>query len=138
MYKRQVYNDDVFAPFTAKPNAAENQLWVEHGKPMLFAGGTKGIHLDRHALVLVVVDVVDGKWEEAGVIVHDETNRGIAQMLVDMNLEQGLPIALGVIFQSPAPTFESAIVEQAAAAAKGKVPDLQALISKGQTWTVDA
>ena len=107
-------------------------------KPMLFAGGTKGIHLDRHALVLVVVDVVDGKWEEAGVIVHDETNRGIAQMLVDMNLEQGLPIALGVTSQSPAPTFESSTVEQAGAAAKAKVPDLQALISKGQTWTVDA
>ena len=41
-----VYNDDVFAPFTDKANAG-NQLWVEHGKPMLFAGGTKGLTLDR-------------------------------------------------------------------------------------------
>lgn len=133
-----VYNADVFAPFTDKPNAAANQVWLEHGQPILFDGGKKGIHLDRHDLKLVVVDVVDGKWEEAGVIVHDETNRGVAQMLVDMTVDQGLPIALGVIFKSPAPTFESAVVEQNAAAAKGKTPDLQALIAKGQTWTVDA
>ena len=133
-----VYNDDVFAPFTAKPNAAENQLWVEHGKPLLFNNGTRGIHLDRHGLTFVVVDVVDGKWEEAGVLVHDESNRGIAQMLVDMRVEQGLPIALGVIYQNPAPTFESAVVEQNAAIAQGRKPDLQALIAKGQNWTVEA
>ncbi len=133
-----VYNDDVFAPFTAKPNAAENQLWVEHGKPMLFNGGTMGIALDRIDLHLHVVDVVDGNWQAAGVLVHDENNRGIAHMLVDMRVDQGLPIALGVIYQNPAPTFESAVVEQNAAAAKGKKPDLQALIAKGQNWTVEA
>jgi len=132
-----VYNDDVFAPFTEKANAAANQVWLTHGEPILFAGGTKGIHLDRHDLKLVVVDVVDGKWKEAGVIVHDETNHGVAQMLIDMKLEQGLPIALGVIYQDPAPTYDSAMVEQNLAAGKGKTPNLQALISKGQTWQVE-
>jgi len=132
-----VYNDDVFAPFTEKANASANQVWLENGQPILFAGGTKGIHLDRHALELVVVDVVDGKWKEAGVIVHDETNHGVAQMLIDMRLEQGLPIALGVIYQDPAPTYDSAVTEQNLAAGKGKAPDLQALISKGQTWQVE-
>jgi 2-oxoglutarate/2-oxoacid ferredoxin oxidoreductase subunit beta len=37
-----VYNDDVFSSFTAKANAADNQIWLENGEPMLFAGGTKG------------------------------------------------------------------------------------------------
>ena len=133
-----VYNADVFAPFTEKANASANQLWLEHGKPMLFDNGGKGICLDRSDLKLHVVDVVDGNWEAAGVLVHDETNRGIAQMLVDMRLDQGLPIALGVIFQSPAPSFESAVVEQNCQAAQGKKPDLQALIGKGQNWTVTA
>ena len=132
-----VYNDDVFAPFTEKANASANQVWLTHGEPILFAGGTKGIHLDRHDLKLVVVDVVDGKWRESGVIVHDETNKGVAQMLIDMRLEDGFPMALGVIYQDPAPTFDSAVVEQNLAAAKGKSPDLQALISKGQTWQVE-
>src|SRR5512139_1151611 len=36
-----VYNDDVFAPFTAKEFAADKQLWLQTGEPMLFADGTK-------------------------------------------------------------------------------------------------
>ena len=35
------------------------------------------------------------------------------------------------------PTFEAAVIEQNRAAAKGKTPDLQALVSKGQTWMVE-
>ena len=38
-----VYNDDVFASFTARDFAADKQLWLKAGEKMLFAGGTKGI-----------------------------------------------------------------------------------------------
>ena len=131
-----VYNDDVFAPFTDKANAPARQLWLEHGKPMLFDGGTRGLALDIDRLTLKVVDVTDGDWQAASVIVHDETNRGIAHMLVEM--PQGdFPVALGVLYNSPAPTFESAVIEQNARAAEGKSADLQALIGKGQTWMVE-
>ena len=132
-----VYNDDVFASFTDKKNAADNQLWVEHGRPLLFAGGTKGLMLDLATLSLVSVDVTDGDWQAAGVVVHDQSSKGLAQMLIDLSPEHGLPMALGVIYQNPAPTFESAVVQQNDTAARGKKPDLQALIAKGQTWMVD-
>jgi 2-oxoglutarate ferredoxin oxidoreductase subunit beta len=46
-------------------------------------------------------------------------------------------MALGVIYENPAPTFDSAVHEQNAAAASGKTPDLQALVAKGQTWMVE-
>src|SRR3954462_2109610 len=69
-----VYNDDVFAPFTAKENAGR-QLWLKAGEPMLFAAGSKGIALDREALALKVVDVEDGDWQAARVLVHDPRNR---------------------------------------------------------------
>ena len=129
-----VYNDDVFAPFTAKENAGR-QLWLETGQPMLFDAGTKGIALDREALALKVVDVADGNWEAAGVLVHDPKNRSVAHMLVEMPF--GLfPTALGVLYEDPAPTFESAVVRQNAEASAGKTPDLQALVSKGQSWQV--
>jgi 2-oxoglutarate ferredoxin oxidoreductase subunit beta len=130
-----VYNDDVFAPFTAKEHSGR-QLWLEAGQPMLFDRGSKGITLDRERLCLTVVDVADGDWEAAGVIVHDPANRGIAHMLVEMPLGEGWPVALGVLYEDPAPTFESAVVEQNAALAAGKQPDLQALVAKGQTWEV--
>ena len=129
-----VYNDDVFAPFTEKANAAAQQLWVEHGKPLVFAGGTKGLVLDRDTLKLTVVEVTDG--DTSGVLVHDQTNRMIAHLLVEMPFG-AFPMALGVLYDDPAPTFESAVVEQNAAAARGKAPDLQKLLSQGQTWQVD-
>src|SRR3982751_3888926 len=128
-----VYNDDVFAPFTEKANAPGSQLWVEQGKPLLFAGGTKGLTLDTEKLVLKVVDVVDGDWAAAHVIVHEQTNKAIAHMLVEMPFGP-FPMALGVLYDDPAPTFESAVVAQNAQASLGKKPDLQKLLSQGQTW----
>ena len=130
-----VYNDDVFAPFTdRKAGADQNQLWVEHGQPLVFAGGSKGLALDPAALTLTVVDVVDG--DVSGLVVHDRRNRGLAHMLVEMEFGP-FPMALGVLYDHPAPTFDSAVIEQNARAAEGKKPDLQKLLSQGQTWMVD-
>src|SRR3546814_2283237 len=102
---------------------------------MLFAKGTKGLRLNLDHLHLEVVDIVDGDWAAAGVLVHDERNRTIAHMLVEMPFGP-FPMALGVIYDDPAPTFESAVVAQNTTASQGKVADLQKLVSKGQTWTV--
>src|SRR3954453_10908504 len=71
-----VYNDDVFAPFTAKENSG-NQLWLQAGAPMLFANGSKGLALDRDTLTLKVVEVAEGDWQAAGVLVHDPRNRSV-------------------------------------------------------------
>ena len=125
-----VYNDDVFAGFTEREVAAEKQLWLKAGEKMLFANGTKGLALDVDRLVLKVVD-----GDDPAVIVHDPRNKGIAAMLIEM--PQGFPVALGVIYEDPAPTFEAAVAEQNTAAASGKKADLQALVSKGQTWMVE-
>src|SRR3546814_5643263 len=92
--------------------------------------------MDVADLTVKVVDAVDGDWKAAGVIVHDQTNRGLAHMLVEMP-EAGFPVALGVLFDNPAPTFESAVIEQNRAASEGKVGDLQKLLAKGQTWQVE-
>lgn len=130
-----VYNKDVFADFTEKKNADAGQLWLEHGAPMLFDRGRRGIALDRDRLEMKVVDVADGDWEKAGVIVHDRTNRSIAHMLVEMRFG-AFPMALGVIYDDPAPTFDAAVIAQNEAASRGKAADLQHLVSQGQSWVV--
>jgi 2-oxoglutarate/2-oxoacid ferredoxin oxidoreductase subunit beta len=131
-----VYNKDVFNDFAAPKGAEDQQLWLQNGEPMLFAKRTKGIALDADTLNLKVVDVVDGDWQAAGVIVHNVTNRSIAHMLVEMAFGE-FPMALGVLYDDPRPTFDAAVTAQNAQASAGKTPDLQALISKGQTWTVE-
>jgi 2-oxoglutarate ferredoxin oxidoreductase subunit beta len=128
-----VYNDDVFAAFTDKKNAAGTQLWIEHGKPLLFANGTKGLRLNTATVELEVIDIVEGATEV--VLIHDETNRMLAQLLIDMPFGE-FPMALGVLYCDPAPSFEIAVIDQNHAVAKGKKADLNALIRKGQSWTV--
>src|SRR5690606_2830959 len=54
-----VYNDDVFADFTARDVAPDKQLWLQAGEKMLFAGGTKGLALDIERLALKIVDGED-------------------------------------------------------------------------------
>jgi len=130
-----VYNEDVFSDFTDKKTAADTQLWVEHGEPLIFAKGTKGIAMDEALFGARVVDIIDGDWEAAGVLRHDQTNRALANMLVEMPFGE-YPMALGMIYDDPRPTFDQAVTEQKAEVSKGKKADLQALIEHGQTWTV--
>jgi len=134
-----VYNKDRFDDFVAKGVADQTQLWVEDGQPMLFgsekSGGIKGIALDLETLSLKVVDVVDGDWQAAGVIVHNVRNRAIAHMLVEMPFGP-FPMALGVIYDDPRPTYEGVLLDQDAKSRVGKEANLAKLLAKGQTWTV--
>jgi 2-oxoglutarate ferredoxin oxidoreductase subunit beta len=98
-------------------------------------GGVKGIALDSEKLTLKVVDVEGGDWQAAGVIVHDVTNRAVAHMLVEMPFGP-FPMALGVLYDDPRPTYEEAVLGQDAKANAGKSHDLARLLAKGQTWTV--
>ena len=135
-----VYNKDRFEDFAAPKGAEDRQLWLKNGEPMLFGsektGGVKGIALDHETLRLKVVDVVNGNWQAAGVIVHDVTNRSVAHMLVELPFG-AFPMALGVIYDDPRPTYEQAILAQDAKAREGKSADLGKLLSKGQTWVVE-
>ncbi|MEM8771078.1 MAG: 2-oxoacid:ferredoxin oxidoreductase subunit beta [Pseudomonadota bacterium] len=129
-----VYNKDRFEDFVAKKTAAETQLHVEHGKPLLFAKGTKGLKLNTKTLMLEIVDVGENETPEADILVHDETNRTLAQMLI--NLPMGdFPMPLGVIYREPnQPAFDDAFWTHHATQGKrtGKVADA---LRKGSVWT---
>jgi 2-oxoglutarate/2-oxoacid ferredoxin oxidoreductase subunit beta len=129
-----VYNNAVFDEFYGKKAAPDSLIWVEHGKPLLYAKGAKGLRLNRERMALEVVPVEDGKIDGLDILMHDETNKSIAQLLLDMPFG-AFPVAMGVLYCNPAPTFEAAVVDQRSRAA-GKARDLNALLSKGETWTV--
>jgi 2-oxoglutarate ferredoxin oxidoreductase subunit beta len=130
-----VYNDAVFDEFAGKKAAPDALLWVEHGKPLVYAKGTKGLRLNRERMALEVVPVEDGKIEGLDILVHDETNKTVAQMLLDLPFG-AFPVALGVLYCNPVSTLEGAVIEQGLKAAAGRKRDLGALLSKGETWTV--
>ncbi len=131
----EVFNDGAFAGFAGKKAPQDAVIWLDHGQPMLFAKGTKGLRLDPEHLRLEVAEVADGDWKASGVLVHDETNRAMSQLLIDMPAGK-FPIALGVIYCDPTPTFDGAMVALNRKAAAGKVRDLQKLLSSGETWSI--
>jgi len=100
-----VYNEDVFKDFTAKDKAADSQIHVEHGKPLVFGeNGSKGLAFNSKTLALEIVDAAEG---DADVIRHDETNATLAHLLLSMK-PPAFPVALGVVYRKPAESFESA------------------------------
>jgi 2-oxoglutarate ferredoxin oxidoreductase subunit beta len=58
-------------------------------------------------------------------------------MLVEMRFGD-YPMALGVIYDDPRPTFNDAVIEQNREASVGKTPNLANLLKTGQTWEVSA
>jgi 2-oxoglutarate ferredoxin oxidoreductase subunit beta len=129
-----VYNDGVFDAFTEKSVAAEMQLHVAHGRPLRFGkDGRRGLRLVPGKLELEIVTVGEGGVPESALLVHDETNRGLANLLVGLQ-PPSFPMALGVIYCDPAPSYEREVYDQAAAA--GPAGSLDELLRKGRTWRV--
>ena len=130
-----VYNDNVFGHFTDREVAAECQLHLEHGRPLVFGpDGGKGIRLNPGALALEAVDLTDGQVSEGDLLVHDETNLALAQLLVRME-PPAFPVALGVLYCDPAPVYEEAVhAEISRAKAKAPDADLDRLLRTGVAW----
>ncbi len=132
-----VYNDGVFGDITEREVAADAQLHLAHGEPMIFGQAwDKGLRLNPATLGLEVVTLGQDGIGEADILVHDETNRNLALMLAAMEPPQ-LPVALGVIYCDPKPSYETLIAAQVAAAAdSGAKGDLKTLLESGHTWRV--
>ncbi|HXV73736.1 MAG TPA: 2-oxoacid:ferredoxin oxidoreductase subunit beta [Sphingomonadales bacterium] len=132
-----VYNDAVFEDFTAREVADERQIFVRHGAPLVFgADNKKGIRLDPQKLCLEVITLGENGRTLSDVLVHDETNPVLAQMLIRLS-PPAFPMALGVLYCNPVPSFEASMQKQIAevtAAKKGA--SLEALMRAGRTWEV--
>ena len=117
-----VFNDAVFENITGKEVAPDAQVPVEHGKPLLFGKNKeKGLRLKPGKLELEIVPAAPD------VLVHDETNRPLAQLLAA--LEPPFPVAMGVLYCNPATSYEREVVV-------GTGGSLDALLNSERTWEV--
>jgi len=132
-----VYNDGAFAHFTDRSIAADTQVHVEHGKPLLFGKeNDKGIRVNTSTLKLEVVTVGENGVTEDDILVHDETNKVIATLLAQMQ-PPTFPVALGVIYCEDGPEYVSAVYDQVELAkSKQKAVPVNELLHSGHTWRV--
>jgi 2-oxoglutarate/2-oxoacid ferredoxin oxidoreductase subunit beta len=131
-----VFNDGVFDSFVAKDVAPDNQLHVAHGKPLVFgAKKDKGIRLRPGTFTLEVVTLGEQGVTESDLLVHDQTNRPLAMLLASME-QPALPMAIGVLYDDPAPSYEDEVhaqIAQEKSVAKG---GLREAMLGSNTWTI--
>ncbi|WP_372754321.1 2-oxoacid:ferredoxin oxidoreductase subunit beta [Mariniflexile sp.] len=89
-----IFNEGCFTRYTDKNIREDKQLYVEHGKPMIF-GKCKDKGLILSGLKLVVVSIGEDGYTEDDILVHDakEKDPTLHQMLVRLEY----PLVTGII-----------------------------------------
>ena len=132
-----IYNDGAFFTYTEKETKADNVVFLEHGKPMVFGKQMdKGIKLEGFKPVLVPLS--DGKHTVNDLIVHDETSKELAMIIAQFTEMQDFPAPVGVIYRENRSCYEDEMVGQIEATKK-KIGegDLEKLLFTGNTWVVE-
>ncbi|MGH2574505.1 MAG: 2-oxoacid:ferredoxin oxidoreductase subunit beta, partial [Ignavibacteria bacterium] len=90
-----IYNDGAFFLYTEKETRADNVVYLEHGKPLVFGKeNDKGIKLD--GFKPVIVSLKDGKHSVNDLLVHDEKSRELALILSEFTENPDFPAPVGV------------------------------------------
>jgi 2-oxoglutarate ferredoxin oxidoreductase subunit beta len=134
-----IFNDGAFEIFTEKGTKAQETLFLENGKPLIFgANNDKGLKLDGFRPV--VIDLNNG-YSADDCWVHDESDIYKAQILTrifdDPNSEGHLPRPFGVFYQTDRSCYEDDMAAQLEEAASRKGADLDKLLRGNEIWTIN-
>lgn len=132
-----IFNNKIHGDITNRETKDDNQIFLEHGKPMIFGKErNKGIRLNN--LKLEVVTIGENGITEEDILVHnaEEQDPGIHMMLARMAPPQ-LPIAMGVIRSVQMHTYDE-LMEGLIVDRKEKSPykSMDDLMTSGNTWEI--
>lgn len=132
-----IFNDGAFSKYINKDTKAQENVFLEAGKPLLFDEGKKGIVLVGGSSPRLEVQDYDGSDK---FLIHDPDHEDstVAYLVGQMGIEDThLPTAKGVIRCIEAPNYHDQLVEQEnTAKAKYGEGTLKDLIYTRDTWTV--
>jgi 2-oxoglutarate ferredoxin oxidoreductase subunit beta len=134
-----IFNDGIHKSVTEKEWKADNTITLQQGEKMIFGkDNNKGIVLDGWNLKAVTIG--ENGYTIDDVLIHDATtsDNTLHLKLAKMSLEDGLPVALGVIRNAPEISYDEAFEKQ--------IKDLQGdkpkkslrefLLSSANVWEV--
>jgi 2-oxoglutarate ferredoxin oxidoreductase subunit beta len=130
-----IFANQVHKEITGKEVRMDNQIYLEHGKPMIF-GKERNRGLVMRGNKMEVVTIGENGITEQDLIVHnahdsDDTNH---YRLVRMSLPE-FPVAMGVIRATKATVYESELYNQVAnAKAKAKIRTMDELLHSGNVF----
>jgi 2-oxoglutarate ferredoxin oxidoreductase subunit beta len=130
-----IFANQVHKEITGKDTREDNQIFLEHGKPMIF-GKERNKGLMMRCNKMEVVTIGENGITEDDLIVHnakdaDDTNH---YRLVRMGLPE-FPVAMGVIRSVESTTYESEMSRQVEHARQGaKIRNMDELLRSGNVF----
>ena len=131
-----IFNDGAFRLLTEKETKGDHVLELENGKPMIFGKEkNNGIRLDGFKPEVVAID---GDYSTDDLLIHNETDKNIADVLTNFTYDSEFPTPIGVLFVAKMSTYEDRLDEQIKTA-KEQLGEgnLEALIRGADTWEVE-
>ena len=131
-----IFNDGAFFEYTEKATKAKSTVFIEHGQPMVFEKGAKGVRLD--GFTPKVIDLAHGTWSKDDCIVYDETSMELAGIVGRMFWQDEMPRPFGVFYREERSTYEDLLHTQIEGITekRGK-GDLAQLLHSGDTWKIE-
>ena len=131
-----IFNDKVHDAYTSRQTRDDNTIYLEHGKPMLF-GKEKNKGIILNGFNLEVVTIGKNGICESDILIHDKYNEILAYQLLEKSNPPEFPMAIGVLFQKEANSYEQDFDKstQVQIAKKGNKM-LKDLMYSGDTWEV--
>jgi 2-oxoglutarate ferredoxin oxidoreductase subunit beta len=131
-----IFNDDAFAPLKDTGANDDRLIRLEHGQPIRFGAGSRGLRFGRHGELEAVE--VDGTDPDT-LITHDshrpDPSYAFALSRLDTSDFRHTPI--GVFRKVEQPSYDRLMAEQIATARSRSGPgDLAALLAGNDTWEV--
>ncbi|MDP2235168.1 MAG: 2-oxoacid:ferredoxin oxidoreductase subunit beta [Bacteroidales bacterium] len=123
---------------TSRETRDDNQLQIEHGKPLIF-GKEKNKGIILKGTRLEVVTIGENGVTEADLLVHDqyEKDPGVHMMIARM-MPPEFPVALGVIRSVAAETFEQSMMDSIAYEKEhSSIKTVDEMLNSGGTWTIE-
>ena len=133
-----IFNNGIHNHITDKEFRADRTIHLRHGEKMLF-GKDNNRGLVQDGFLLKAVTLGEDGYTIDDVLVHDaHTPSNFLHQQLAMMDGYELPLAVGVIRDVEAPTYDAAVTEQVETVkAKKGFNSLRDMILAGETWTVE-
>ena len=132
-----IFNDGTHESVYTNEGRKKNAIYLEHGKPMIF-GENNEFGLVQEGFGLKVVKIGENGVTEKDILVHDaHCEDNTLQLKLAMMEGPDFPIALGVIRDVAAPTYDEAVDAQIEEV-KAKKPyhSFEELLETNDIWEV--
>lgn len=133
-----IFNNGTHDSVYSKEGRAKNAIYLEHGKPMIF-GAENEYGLMQEGFGIKVVKIGENGISEKDLLVHDaHCPDNTLQLKLAMMEGPDFPIALGVIRDVEAPTYDDGVTQQIEdVKQQKKYHTFAELLETNDIWTIE-